>query len=455
MATIDVTSLYTSIPHAEGLSALKHFLDQRSTPHIPSTTCLVDLSEIILEHNSFSFNSKHFTQTRGCAMGSRFSPSYANLFLGLLEQSFLSSHPLTPTLWVRYIDDIFLLWPHGMDSLITFISSLNSFSSVNFTSYSSSTRVTFLDVDIFLSNSKFHTSVHIKSTNKQQYLHYNSCHPARTKRSLPFSLSIRGHRICNNPDSLNRFLLNLHRALRRRGYPESILRQKIRRKPYVPKQRGGDNSSQSLSLCTTFFPGVDALRKTIKDLFPVLSDNPTTSRFFPRCPSLVFKRPPNLASIFKTTKPLSKHSIYIKPQPSPCNRARCKTCRILITQPLPDKFITFPLPSVSNLSCTTKNIVYILLCQKCPAFYIGLSTTPLCIRMNGHRSSCNSVSSLSASLPVAIHASSHNALFDECYRVGILASLPPSSTPLELKDLEQACIWAFRAFSAPGINRAH
>ena len=35
MATVDVTSLYTSIPHAEGLKALKLFLARRPTPHSP------------------------------------------------------------------------------------------------------------------------------------------------------------------------------------------------------------------------------------------------------------------------------------------------------------------------------------------------------------------------------------------------------------------------------------
>jgi hypothetical protein len=48
---MDVTSLYTSIPHADGLSALKHYLDQCTNPDIP-TPVLIHLMELILTLNS-------------------------------------------------------------------------------------------------------------------------------------------------------------------------------------------------------------------------------------------------------------------------------------------------------------------------------------------------------------------------------------------------------------------
>jgi hypothetical protein len=163
-------------------------------------------------------------------MGSRFSPSFANLFLGRLEERFLSSHALKPILWCRFIDDIFILWPHGKEALNTFISAPYTSSSLSFTYTASTSEIIFLDVKISLNNNKFLTSVHIKPTNKQQYLHYNSCHPFHTKRSLPRSLSIRGHRICNNPDSLDKFLSNLHKSLLQSGYPESLLRKQYRKK---------------------------------------------------------------------------------------------------------------------------------------------------------------------------------------------------------------------------------
>ena len=117
MATIDVTSLYTSILHSEGLAALRHYLSLRRTPQIPGTDFLLDLSHFILTLNAFSFNNNNnYLQVCSCAIGSRFSPSYANLFLGLFEENFLTNYPLKLLLWLRNVDDIFLLRSHDINS---------------------------------------------------------------------------------------------------------------------------------------------------------------------------------------------------------------------------------------------------------------------------------------------------------------------------------------------------
>ncbi len=52
--TMDVKSLYTVIPHHDGLRALKFFLDKRPVQE-PSTSVLVRLAELVLTLNNFSF----------------------------------------------------------------------------------------------------------------------------------------------------------------------------------------------------------------------------------------------------------------------------------------------------------------------------------------------------------------------------------------------------------------
>eukprot|EP00061_Rhincodon_typus_P001106 g13723.t1 len=102
---MDVQSLYACIPHAGGLKAFCFFLSCR--PHqFPSTDALVHLTELVLTLNTSSFNSSHFLQTKGVAMGSRMSPSYACLFVGYVEQSLFHSDTGTiPHLFLHYIDD--------------------------------------------------------------------------------------------------------------------------------------------------------------------------------------------------------------------------------------------------------------------------------------------------------------------------------------------------------------
>ncbi len=55
LATFDVQSLYTNIPHTDGLLALEFFLTQRSVDVKPSTACLLDLASIVLTNNFFVF----------------------------------------------------------------------------------------------------------------------------------------------------------------------------------------------------------------------------------------------------------------------------------------------------------------------------------------------------------------------------------------------------------------
>jgi len=61
------------------------------------------------------------------------APSYANVFMGKLEHDFLQTQPLNPLLWVRFLDDIMMLWTHGETSLKTFLEQLNQIRVVQFT----------------------------------------------------------------------------------------------------------------------------------------------------------------------------------------------------------------------------------------------------------------------------------------------------------------------------------
>ena len=62
-------------------------------------------------------------------MGSPMAPSYANLFMGQLEHNMLMDAPggLIPLEWIRFIDDIFALWTHGIDKHKEFLHYINNF----------------------------------------------------------------------------------------------------------------------------------------------------------------------------------------------------------------------------------------------------------------------------------------------------------------------------------------
>ena len=79
--TMDISSLYTVIPHREGLQALRYFFDQRAVKE-PSSETLLRLAELVLTFNCFSFAGNYCKQINGVAMGTKMGPSYVNLFMG-------------------------------------------------------------------------------------------------------------------------------------------------------------------------------------------------------------------------------------------------------------------------------------------------------------------------------------------------------------------------------------
>ena len=192
LVTLDVSSLYTNIPYNEGINACERFLRTSSHKTIPTST-LCDLIRMILTMNNFSFNDNHYLQIHGTAMGTKMAPSYANLFLGFFEANALKNAPFQPHTWLRYIDDIFMIWTEGLDNLKIFIDYLNNIhSTIKFTSSHCSTNIPFLDVNVSLTDDgNISTDLYTKPTDKHQHLLYSSCHPLHTKKAIPFSLALR------------------------------------------------------------------------------------------------------------------------------------------------------------------------------------------------------------------------------------------------------------------------
>jgi hypothetical protein len=58
-------------------------------------------------------------------MGSPLSPVIANFFMEDFEEKALNQATLKPTCWYRYVDDTFVIWPHGKDNLTEFLEHLN------------------------------------------------------------------------------------------------------------------------------------------------------------------------------------------------------------------------------------------------------------------------------------------------------------------------------------------
>ena len=109
LVTVDVVGLYPSIPHKEGISALKSKLDEQSSSKIPNDD-LVKLAEFVFKNDFFEFNIEIKQLISATAIGTKFAPLYACIYMNKTETDFLKTQELEPFLWLRYTDNIFLIW---------------------------------------------------------------------------------------------------------------------------------------------------------------------------------------------------------------------------------------------------------------------------------------------------------------------------------------------------------
>ena len=92
---IDIKSMYSNVPLEDGLAAFKECLENRPDDQkqsIPSDW-IMKLVKLIMTQNVFTFNEETWLQLLGCCMGSRVSPSYANLSMGVLEKKIIENCP--------------------------------------------------------------------------------------------------------------------------------------------------------------------------------------------------------------------------------------------------------------------------------------------------------------------------------------------------------------------------
>ena len=227
LCTINAVGLYPNIPHKEGLEAIRKALDKREDQTI-SAESLILLAEYVLKNNVFEHNMRYFKQLNGIAIGTKFTPPYAILFMGYLEDKILSSLVKKPLFWCCNIDDIFMIWQHGEKALKEFLKILNScHPTIKLTAEYSLNNVKYLDVEVIGSGNKLLTDLCIKPTDTHQYLEYSSCHVYHSKKSIPYSQAHRFNRICSENRFFDYRYNQLECCLKDRGYNENVVRQQI------------------------------------------------------------------------------------------------------------------------------------------------------------------------------------------------------------------------------------
>ena len=233
---------------------------------------------------------------------------------------------------------------------------------------------------------KLKFKLYIKPTYNGSYLITTSNHPPHIFRNIPKSLLLRIRKICTSFIDYLYFSGKVVLTLCNKGYDNKYLnslKYRIGQEnrsillPYKDKTTKKLNSN----LVKTFFDH-DNNFVMIKDLF--LKSFFELTRIYGWMsdlePFFIYKIKPNLSY-------LCVHLMSFNYNLQTCRTISCsKNCKICMYINT-DFYISldgFILPMLSNATCDSCNLVYIIVCLRCKVFYIGETSKSLNVRISQH-----------------------------------------------------------------------
>jgi len=221
--------------------------------------------------------------------------------------------------------------------------------------------------------------VNFKITNSRNYLDFHSNHPRHTKRALPYNLALRISKLVDDDDILIRHLNELKAILLNKNYPEMLINDAID-KGFNNRFRKNSNiekNTNKIYFSTEYTnSSVNLMTNSTANIFTAIKNQ---FEHFPRI-QISYRQPKNNFTQLKFPHlGLSKR----------CNRPRCALCPMLIQGVATTVRSNLKINVHGMCSCTSKNIIYSIICSKCCDFYIGETELKLSVRISLHRSQIN------------------------------------------------------------------
>ena len=225
LCTIDVVDLYTMIPQVEGVLSLKKMLDYLNLKQIGGlkVETIIRLSRFVMQNNYFLYNGLFYHQIRGGTMGSPLTLTIANCYMFFFERNTVKQVNNSDGLYLRYIDDIFLVinWPKR--HLLKEIEKWNKMDeNIRLNAHIGSS-TNFLDLSIENNNEKLITKVYHKPSYEPYYLPFYSIHPMHMKKNIPFAMLLRAIRYCSSFQLFLNERESIRMALLLNKYPNELI----------------------------------------------------------------------------------------------------------------------------------------------------------------------------------------------------------------------------------------
>lgn len=237
LTTADVVSLYPSIPWKDGIIAGTKFyesnleflrneaINQNRLP-IPSPRLFQRILSLIICNSVIIFKKQRFFhQIKGTAMGCCISVYFANCYMFFLTQPLIEKPPSWLMVFLRFIDDIFVISTGNNDDNIKLIFDSISTKDITYEISTPSTTQNFLDTTIMIRKGKILSKPYFKETASGSYTHPQSTHPKHIIRATPYSQLLRLRRISSNQSIFKNHSRRTRADFRHMGYNWKLMKE--------------------------------------------------------------------------------------------------------------------------------------------------------------------------------------------------------------------------------------
>ena len=223
MASLDVESLFTNVPVDESIDIILDSVYNHATIPPPkiSRANLKTLLEICTKEAPFKhIDGSLYVQKDGVAMGSPLSCTIANFYMCHIENEVLESVPSKPTLYCRYVDDIYVII-NSEEALMSLKNEMEKKSVLSFTiERSIESKLPFLDVLVDSSREdQYVTKVYTKPSKSQECINFNCEAPERYKTGVIKTLLARANRICSTEEGFKEETVRIKNLLVNNHFP--------------------------------------------------------------------------------------------------------------------------------------------------------------------------------------------------------------------------------------------
>ena len=242
-----------------------------------------------------------------------------------------------------------------------------------------------MDLIVKLSKGRLTSDLHVKDTDRHQYLHFISSHPYHTKISIIYSQALRLAKMCTFENDFLRHRDEMKSWFQRRGYPEDVINTEMKKVIFNGNSGKSSNKSNGVPFVLTYHPLLKKVNYIIRKHSHLLYMNDEVKKVFQAGPMVSFRSPRNLSSCLVRSKmyPMERKTGSCK-----CKSNRCQVCFNVSETETFTSTVTHMSYKINHIfDSNDKCLIYLLTCKTCLKQYVG--TTRDCFRYRWNNYKCN------------------------------------------------------------------